>query len=161
MSIQQINEYKLSRRQVLAFGGAGFITAALFGLTPVEAEASPKEAKKKLAQLTRGAELKKGLVKITLPALTQDGSRTRIKVSVDSPMTEINYVKAVHVLAERNTVPEIASYSFGPLSGKAEFTTRIRVARSQTIIVAAEMSDGSFHYAKARCKVARGAGGCG
>jgi sulfur-oxidizing protein SoxY len=161
MSIQLLEQYRVTRRQVLAFGGSALVTAALMGLPISRAEASPKEAKAKLKELAKGAELQKDRVNITLPALTQDGSRTRISVAVDSPMTETDYVKALHILAERNTVPGVATYRFTPLSGKAEVTTRIRVAKSQTIIAAAEMSDGSIYYTKARCKVARGAGGCG
>jgi len=156
MIIERIEHYRLSRRQVLALGGT-----ALLALSPLGAQASPKAAKARLAELTKGAKLQKGRVDIDLPALTQDGTRTRIKVSVDSPMTDDDYVRSVHILAERNTVPNVATYHFTPQSGVAEIITRIRVAKSQTIIVAAEMSDGSVYYAKARCKVARGAGGCG
>lgn len=161
MIIESIEEYRLSRRQVLMIGGTALATAAILGLSPTDAEASPRAAKEKLASLANGGPLKKGRVKIDLPALTQDGRRTRIKVSVESPMTEDDYVKALHILAERNTVPDVATYHFSPMSGVAEITTRIRVAKSQTIIAAAELSDGSIFYAKARCKVARGAGGCG
>ena len=156
MIIKSVEEYRFSRRQVLSFGGA-----ALLVLSPLGAAASPAKAKERLAQLTRGAELQKGHVAIDLPNLTQDGKRTRIKVSVDCPMNEECYVKALHILAERNTVPNVATYHFTPISGVAEITMRIRVAKSQTIIAAAELNDGSVYYAKARCKVARGAGGCG
>jgi sulfur-oxidizing protein SoxY len=55
----------------------------------------------------------------------------------------------------------VASYHFGALAGEARISTRIRVARTQILIVAAELSDGTFHVGKARCKVARGGGGCG
>jgi len=153
-------EARISRRDVLKLGGAAVVTALLMGL-PLPAEASPKEAKKRLAELTKGAKLQKGRVVIDLPALTQDGKRTRIHVTVDSPMTDEDHVKALHILAERNTYPNVASYFFSPMSGKVDITTRMRVAKSQTIIVAAEMSDGSVYYTKARCRVARGAGGCG
>ncbi len=158
MKPDKIMEYRLSRRSVLAMGGCA-VLMAIFGSFP--ASASPKEAKARLAELTAGAKLQKGRIHINLPKLTQDGKRTRINVSVDSPDAESDYVKAVHILAERNTVPDIASYRFSPLSGICDFTTRIRVAKSQTIIVAAQMNDGSVYIAKARCKVARGAGGCG
>ena len=161
MIIKSIEQFRLSRRQVLSLGGTAIATAVILGLVPSGAEASPKKTKVRLAELTRGAKLQKGRVHITLPALTQDGKRTRIEVAVDSPMTETDYVKSLHILAERNTVPDIATYHFTPLSGKAGIATRIRVAKSQTIIVAAEMSDGSIYFTKARCKVARGAGGCG
>ena len=161
MIMESIEQYGLSRRQVLILGGTTAAATAILGLTSVGVGASPRQAKKRLAELTKGAVLRKGRIKIDLPALTQDGRRTRIRVSVDSPMSENDYVKALHILAERNTVPEVGTYRISPFSGVAEITTRIRVAKSQTIIAAAEMSDGTVFYAKARCKVARGAGGCG
>lgn len=158
MNYEILSERKFSRRQVLGFGGAALMMTAL---GPSTILATPKEARAKMAEFAKGAEQQKGRVNILLPTLTQDGKRTRIQVLVDSPMTDDDYVKHVHILAERNTEPEIASYHFSPMSGKCEFVTRLRVAKSQTIMVGAEMSDGSFYLAKARCKVARGAGGCG
>jgi len=158
MSNAKITERHFSRRDVLGLGGA-VVMMTLMGETPVLA--SPKDVKSKLAELADGAYQQKGRVSILLPTLTQDGKRTRIQVAVESPMTEDDYVKSVHILAERNTEPEVASYHFTPMSGKCEFVTRMRVAKSQTIVVAAENNDGSFYVAKARCKVARGAGGCG
>lgn len=156
--MKNMSEYRFSRRDVLKAGGLALLMVNL-GIMPVEA--SPKEAKARLKELTKNAELQKGRIAINLPKLTQDGKRTRLSVAVESPMSEEDYVKHVHVLAERNTVPDIASYSFSALSGRCEFVTRIRVAKSQTIIVAAEMSNGDIYVAKARCNVARGAGGCG
>ena len=156
-----ITEVRLTRRQVVAAGGAAALTAALAGLMPAVAEASPKDAKNKLAELTGGAPVNKGRIAIDVPPYTQYGKQVRIAVSVDSPMSAEDRVKALHVLAERNTVPEVASYYFGALAGQARISTRIRVARTQILIVAAEMSDGTFHVGKARCKVARGGGGCG
>jgi sulfur-oxidizing protein SoxY len=156
-----IAEVRLTRRQVVAAGGVAALTATLAGLMPVVAEASPKDAKAKLAELTGGAPLKQGRIAIDVPPYTQYGRQVRIAVSVDSPMSADDRVKTLHILAERNTVPEVASYHFGPLAGQARVSTRIRVARTQILIVAAEMSDGTFHVGKARCKVARGGGGCG
>jgi sulfur-oxidizing protein SoxY len=147
-----ITEVRLTRRQVVAAGG----TAALIAIL-----AAPKDAKRKLAELTGSAPLNEGKIAIDVPPYTQYGKQVRIAVSVDSPMSAGDRVKALHVLAERNTVPEVASYNFGALAGQARISTRIRVARTQILIVAAEMSDGTFHVGKARCKVARGGGGCG
>jgi len=161
MSIEILTERLITRRQAVSFGSTALLAIALFGLPVTSAEATPKQAKNRLSELTKGAERQKGRVHITLPKLTQDGKRTRIKVAIDSPMTDDDFVRSLHIVAERNTYPDIASYELSPLSGKAEIVTRIRIAKSQTIIVAAEMNDGSVYYAKARCKVARGAGGCG
>ncbi len=151
----------LSRREVLRYGGATLALLAVGPMFSTTAEASPKEAKAKLAQLTGDVDIIKGRIHITLPRLSHDGTRVRIMIKTDSPMTPDDYVRAIHILGERNTVPEIASFQFTPQSGKAEIITRIRLAKSQTIIAAAEMSDGSVYMAKARCNIARGAGGCG
>jgi len=158
MKFDTLTERRLSRRQVLGLGGAALVMS---NLLTSQLLASPKEARAKLAEFANGAFQNKGKVTILLPSLTQDGKRTRIQVGVQSPMTDEDYVKSVHILAERNTEPVVASYHFTPMSGRCEFVTRLRVAKSQTIIVGAEMNDGSFYVAKARCNVARGAGGCG
>jgi sulfur-oxidizing protein SoxY len=103
-------EVRLTRRQVVAAGGAAALTAALAGLVPAVAEASPKDAKKMLAELTGGAPLNEGRIAIDVPPYTQYGKQVRIAVSVESPMGAEDRVTALHILAERNTVPEVASY---------------------------------------------------
>jgi len=65
-------------------------------------------------------------------------------VSVESPMTAADHVKAIHVLNERNPQPNVISVHLGPRAGRATVSTRIRLANSQRIIAIAEMSDGSF-----------------
>lgn len=157
----ELTEVRLSRRQVVAAGGAAALTAALAGVFPSIAEAGPKDAKKRLKEIADGRELKKGRISIEAPPYTEYAKQLRIAVEVDSPMDDTDRVKALHILAERNTVPEVASYRFGPTAGKARITTRIRVARTQVLLVAAEMASGSIYLAKGRVKVARGAGGCG
>jgi len=65
-------------------------------------------------------------------------------VSVDSPMTEADHVKAIHVFNEKNPQPNVLSIRLGPRAGKAAISSRIRLADSQTVTAIAEMSDGSF-----------------
>jgi sulfur-oxidizing protein SoxY len=65
-------------------------------------------------------------------------------VSVESPMTQADHVKAVHVVTEKNPQPNVVSVYLGPRSGRARVTTRIRIATSQTVTAIAELSDGSF-----------------
>ena len=156
-----LDTIKLTRRQVVAGGGGTVIALAILGFVPGAALASPKDAKEMLAELTGGAALNKGRVHVKLPKITDKGPFTRITVSVDSPMSSDDYVKAVHIVSERNTVPEVASFYFTPMNGKAEVTTRIRLRKSQIIIAVAEMSDGTAYIGKGRTKVSRGGGGCG
>jgi len=136
------------------------LLAGLGTLLPGLAEAGPKDAKKKLAELTGGKKLKKGRITVEVPPYTEYGKQVRIAISVDSPMDDSDRVTRLHLLAERNTLPEVASYEFGPFAGKARITTRMRVARTQVLLVAAEMKSGDVYLAKTRVKVARG-GGCG
>ena len=156
-----LDTVQLTRRQVVAGGGGAVLALAVLGLAPGAALASPKDAQKLLKELTGGAALNKGRVHVTLPKLTDKGPFTRIAVSVDSPMSDDDYVKALHIVAERNTVPEVASFYFTPMNGTAEVTTRIRLRKSQIIVAVAEMSDGTAYVGKGRTKVSRGGGGCG
>ena len=85
---------------------------------------------------------------LNLPNLVYDGSRVPFSIEVKSPMTETNYVRQVHVLAEHNPFPRIATFHFTPLSGKAFARTRIRLSKSQHVIAVAEMNDGSILTAR-------------
>ena len=161
MTDWEITEVRMTRRQVMAAGGVAALAASVAGLTPFAAEAKPRDVKKKLAELTGDAKPEQGRIAIEVPTYTEYGKQVRIAVTVDSPMTEEDRIKAVHLFAERNTVPDVASYHFGPLAGKARVSTRIRVARTQILVVLAETASGAFYIGKARCKVARGGGGCG
>ena len=83
-----------------------------------------------------------------LPNFAYDGSRVPFSIEVKSPMTETNYVRQVHVLAEHNPFPRIATFHFTPLSGKAFARTRIRLSESQHVIAVAELNDGSILTAR-------------
>jgi len=80
-------------------------------------------------------------------------------LAVDSPMTDASHVKAVHVFASGNPQVGVASYNFTPASGKASVSSRMRLARTQDVVVVAELSDGKFLLAKRNVKVT--IGGCG
>ena len=47
-------------------------------------------------------------------------------------MTAEDYVKAIHVFNEKNPQPNVISVHLGPRAGRATFSTRIRLADSQT-----------------------------
>ena len=149
----------LPRRSILT-GAAALGVLATTGL-PKDAFATPKEAKKMLAELTGVKKPKKGRVTIEVPSLTDQGALVPIRITVDSPMSADDYVKEIHVVGERNSKPEIATFRFTPMSGKAEVSTRVRMKETQIVLAAAVMNDGSVFLGKARCRVVGGAGGCG
>jgi len=67
-----------------------------------------------------------------------------LSVSVESPMTASDHVKAIHVFNEKNPLPNVVGIRLGPRAGRATLATRIRLADSQTVTAIAELSDGSF-----------------
>ena len=85
----------------------------------------------------------RGRVKLELPVLADNGNSVPMKVSVESPMSEADHVKSIRLISERNPEREMAVFYFGPRSGAAEVTTRVRLAGSQVVTAIADMSDGS------------------
>ncbi len=94
-----------------------------------------------------------------VPEIAENGLVVPIGVEVESPMTDADYVKAVHVFADGNPQPGVVSYQFTPACGKASAATRMRLAQTQDVICIAEMSNGDLFSAKANVKVT--IGGCG
>ena len=85
------------------------------------------------------------------------GLETPLTVTVESPMTPDDHVLRLHVFIEGNPEPVAATYHFGVRAGKAEISTRIRLARSQTVLALAELSDGSVRSGTASILVTLGA----
>ena len=111
---------------------------------PVLARAEPREAQEAIAKLIGNAQVNKGKVTLELPQLVENGNSVSMSVKVDSPMTDKDYVKAIHVFTEKNPQPYVATFHLGPRAGRALVATRIRLADSQTVTAIAELSDGSF-----------------
>jgi len=100
-----------------------------------------------------------GKVSLELPEIAENGNTVPVTVSVESPMTATDYVKAIHILATENPQPGVATFHFSPLSGKASAASRMRLARTQEVVALAELSDGKFLVGRRTVKVT--IGGCG
>lgn len=149
----------IGRRALLKAAGLGAVAVAGSGLVAREATATAADAAKMLAQKTGGAAMQQGKVTLKLPEIAENGSTVPLTVSVDSPMTADNHVKAIHVVAEGNPNPEVCSFHLTPGCGKAEVATRVRLGKTQNVTVAAVMSDGKVFTGKREVKVT--IGGCG
>lgn len=104
-------------------------------------KAAMEEAVRKV---TGGAPLRRGRVKLDLPPLIDNGNAVPLSVTVDSPMTPADHVKAIHVFTERNPQPNVVNAWLGPRAGRARIETRARIADTQTVTAIAQLSDGSF-----------------
>lgn len=118
--------------------------AAAAGTAPGALLATPAAVDEAIRAITGGAQVRRGRVKLDAPALIENGNSVVLGVSVESPMTQADHVKAIHVFAPMNPLPNMVSVHLGPRSGRAQFSTRTRVADTQTLVALAQMSDGSF-----------------
>jgi sulfur-oxidizing protein SoxY len=135
-----------SRRAVLAGAGAAGAAGALGVplITVRPAAATPDKMQAAIKAVVGEAPVKKGRVTLDIPPLVENGNTVAMTVTVESPMTAADHVKVVHVFNEKNPQPNVIDAYFGPRAAKASFSSRIRLADTQTLVAIAEMSDGSF-----------------
>jgi sulfur-oxidizing protein SoxY len=129
-----------TRRQFL--GLAGGVALGVVTLRP--AEATPAMLASAIRNVVGAAVVKTGKVKLDIPPLVENGNTVPMTVSVTSPMTSNDYVKSIHVFNEKNPQPNVGNFYLGPRAGRAQVSTRIRLADSQKIVAIAQLSDGSF-----------------
>lgn len=98
-------------------------------------------------------------IRLSTPAIAENGNTVPIGVEVDGSFTPDKYVKTLHVLALDNPTPDVITFQFSPASGKAKVSTRIRLAKTQRVVAIAEWSDGRVLQAMNEVKVT--IGGCG
>jgi sulfur-oxidizing protein SoxY len=120
--------------------GIGLISAVPVG----SASATPAMLEEAIRNVLGESNLQKGKITLEVPPLVENGNAVPLTIIVDSPMTEADHVKAIHVFNEKNPQPHVISVALGPRAGKASVATRIKLADTQRIVGIAEMSDGSF-----------------
>jgi sulfur-oxidizing protein SoxY len=134
-----------TRRRFLGLAGS----AAAMGALPIAisvrpAEATPETMATAIRAITGGAPVQTGKVKLDIPPLVENGNSVPMTVSVASPMTPSDYVKSIHVFNEKNPQPNMGNFYLKPSAGRAQVSTRVRLADSQKVTAIAKLSDGSF-----------------
>jgi sulfur-oxidizing protein SoxY len=128
---------RLTRRRLLE-AAAGAVALSWGG--PLSASQAADDA---LSAVTKGLPVTKGRVTLSIPAIAENGLSVFTTIAVESPMTEDDYVKTIHLISEKNPVPIIASFFFTPAMAEAKVSTNIRLADSQKVTAIAIMNDGS------------------
>src|ERR1700676_449322 len=133
-----------TRRCFLGLAGS----AAAIGGVPVvslrPAAAPPEPMAAAIRNVVGTATVRTGKVKLDVPPLVENGNTVPMTVSVSSPMTPDDYVRSIHVFNEKNPQPNIGNFHLGPRAGRAQVSTRIRLADSQKIVAIAHLADDSF-----------------
>jgi len=134
----------MNRRQfvVLSLGAAA--TGAQAQLTPNIAALRKAALEEAMRKVTGGAQVRPGRVKLDVPPLIENGNSVPLTVTVDSPMTEADHVRAIHVFTEKNPQPNVIAAHLGPRAGRARLAIRARIADTGNVVAIAQLSDGSF-----------------
>lgn len=182
MKIPQTNIVMISRRQfVLRGGAAAALVAGLLRTArpafaqdaatppPATGEAIPlvdpaasvysAQFDEALKAILKSAEPVQGSLTVTLPELAENGNVVPYKISAESPMTDNDYVRTLHLLSTANPQALVASFHLVPASGKAEVSGRMRLAKTQDVVALAELSNDTFQIATSKVEVT--IGGCG
>jgi sulfur-oxidizing protein SoxY len=126
-----------------------FLAGLVVTVLPLTAEATPETMAAAIKQVTGGAEVRPVKVTLDIPPLVENGNTVPLTVTVDSPMTEADHVKAIHVFNEKNPQPHVFDARLSPRNGKAVVATRIKLADAQKVVTIAETSKGEFFSASA------------
>jgi sulfur-oxidizing protein SoxY len=130
---------RTTRREALA------MTAAALGgawAAPAAAQSAADMAAA-IAQFAGGQPVRTGKVKLDVAPLVDNGNVVPLRVTVDSPMTPAEHVTDIAVFNEKNPQRDVARFQLGARSGKADVSTRIRLATSQKLTALARMNDGT------------------
>jgi sulfur-oxidizing protein SoxY len=133
-----------TRRQFLGLAGGAAVLGAVPVVTVRPARATPATMTAAIRSVTGTAVVRTGKVKLDIPPLVENGNTVPMTVSVSSPMTADDYVKSIHVFNEKNPQPNIGNFYLNPRAGRAQVSTRIRLADSQKITAIARLSDDTF-----------------
>ena len=126
-----------------------FLTGVAVALAPFAARATPEALTAAIKEVTGDAPLREGKVTLDVPPLVENGNTVPLTVSVESPMTPGDYVKAIHVFNEKNPQPHVFNAWLSPGNGRATIMTRIKLADAQKVVAIAETSKGEFWAAHA------------
>jgi sulfur-oxidizing protein SoxY len=147
------NQDLSTRRRFLRFAGSAAVAGTIPMVTLRPAEATPTMLASAIRNVVGTAVVKTGKVKLEVPPLVENGNTVPMTVSLASPMTPDDHVKSIHVFNEKNPQPNIGNFYLGPRCGRAQVSTRIRLADSQKVVAVAHLSDGSFWSATAEVVV--------
>src|SRR6266498_3158067 len=95
-----------------------FIAGLAVTFLPFAAEATPETMAAAIKQVTGDAPVRPAKVTLDIPPLVENGNTVPLTVTVESPMTEADHVKAIHVFNEKNPQANVISVKLGARAGK-------------------------------------------
>ena len=148
---------KISRRTVVA--GTAALLAARAVARPASAELAGERSvsfQEAYARIVGDRTPEAGALTMELPELAENGNMVLFKLAAESPMTEAEHVKALHLLSTQNPQGHVATFKLSLLSGEARVSGRMRLAKTQDVVALAELSDGRVLMASSTVQVTIG-----
>ncbi len=153
--MKTIKMKNISRRNaiVLILGTAGYLMSSKIVF------AGKEQVLKRIDEITKGKGAKELDIFLDLPEIAENGNQVKVNFEIESEMTEENYIKNVYILADGNPAPDVAKFSFTPDMGMCSATTRIRLSKTQNVVLVAENNKNEYFMTNSKVKVT--IGGCG
>jgi sulfur-oxidizing protein SoxY len=133
-----------TRRTFLELTAGAAVAGAMPVVTVRSLHATPATLNSAIRNVVGEAPVRPGKVTLDIPPLVENGNTVPITVRVASPMTNKDYVKSIHVFNEKNPLPNVGNFHLGPSAGRAQVSTRIRLADTQKVVAIARLSDDTF-----------------
>lgn len=145
---------KVDRRTVLGTAAALAAVGAGGGVRPAAAQTIIPVSLASVLKLIFGDKpIQQGRVVLKMPVVAENGGSVAVGVGVPGP----DMPKRLVLVAPQNPQPLATEIHFGPRAARAEATMRLRLARSQAVVAAAEMPDGSVWATSAEVVITSGA----
>ena len=153
--MKTIKMKNISRRNaiVLMLGTAGYLMSSKIVF------AGKEQVLKRIDEITKGKGAKELDIFLDLPEIAENGNQVKVNFEIESEMTKANFIKNVYILADGNPAPDVAKFSFTPDMGICSATTRIRLSKTQNVVLVAENNKNEYFMTKSKVKVT--IGGCG
>src|SRR3954453_5069587 len=114
-----------TRRRFLGLAGS----AAVLGVVPIvtrrPAAATPAELASAIRNITGGAAVKTGKVKLDVPPLVENGNTVPLTFTRPHPMAPECHVKSIHAFNDKNPPPHAGNFQRAAHSVPAQVSTRI------------------------------------
>jgi len=152
----------LTRRTFVAAGAAAAAFLPHFARAEdagSNALAPSQKFKDDFERLVGSAKPVEGKIMVDLPETAENGNFVPITISAESPMTDADYIRAIHILSTENPHAHVATFYLSPVNAIARVQTRMRLAKTQNVVVLAEQSNGELLISTMLVKVT--IGGCG
>ena len=137
-------KHESTRRQFLGLAGSAAALGAVPLVTLRPAAATPASMTSAIRAVVGEATVRTGKVKLDVPPLVENGNTVPLTVNVASPMAPEDHVRSIHIFNEKNPQPNIGNFYLSPSSGRAQVSTRIRLADTQKVVAIARLSDDTF-----------------